>query len=100
MKLARTLSARTLSMVIALGLSVSGQSEHVSMPSLAVSGEVTKPLKLGAADIAKMPHRSVQAKAHDGSTHTYEGINLIDILSQAGVQFGEQLKGPKLAMFL
>jgi DMSO/TMAO reductase YedYZ molybdopterin-dependent catalytic subunit len=67
---------------------------------LTVEGEVAKPVKLSLADLAKLPHKTVQAKGHDGKENTYEGVPLIDILSAAGVPFGEQLGGQNLALFL
>ena len=68
--------------------------------SLTIRGEGAKEMKLGAADLAKLPHKSVQAKAHDGKTYTYTGVPLVDILSMAGVTFGEAIRGPKLSQFL
>src|SRR5882762_4193138 len=67
---------------------------------LTVSGEVATPLKLTAADLAKLPRRTLHAKAHDGKDATFEGIELGDVLKLAGVKFGEQLRGKDLALFL
>jgi len=88
-----------LSVLLFVQLS-SGQNAPPPAAGLTVGGDVAKPLKLTAADIAKMPHKSLQAKGHDGKMYTYDGVPLIDILSQAGVQFGESLRGPKMQMFL
>ncbi len=68
--------------------------------SLSVSGEVEKPLKLTAADLAKLPHRSVRAKGHDGKEAEFEGVLLVEILKLAGVKFGEELRGKNLALYL
>jgi len=68
--------------------------------SLSVSGEVEKPLKLTAADLAKLPHRSVRAKGHDGKEAEFEGVPLVEILKLAGVKFGEDLRGKNLALYL
>ena len=67
---------------------------------LTVDGEVATPLKLTAADLAKLPRRTLRAKAHDGKEATFEGIELGDVLKLAGVKFGEQLRGKDLALFL
>jgi DMSO/TMAO reductase YedYZ molybdopterin-dependent catalytic subunit len=67
---------------------------------LTVGGEVTTPLKLTAADLAKLPHRSVTARTHDGKAASFDGIELGDVLQLAGVKFGEQLRGKDLALFL
>jgi DMSO/TMAO reductase YedYZ molybdopterin-dependent catalytic subunit len=67
---------------------------------LTVGGEVEKPLKLSVSDLSKFPRRSVQAKDHDGKEHRYDGIELQEILRQAGVKQGKELRGKALALFL
>jgi len=68
--------------------------------SLSVSGEVDKPLKLTAAEIARLPHRSVRTKGHDGNEAQFEGVPVIEVLKLAGVKFGEDLRGKNLALYL
>lgn len=67
---------------------------------LTINGVVPKPQKLTAADLAKLPRRSVPIKAADGSVTTYEGPILSDVLALAGVVFGPELKGPALANYV
>lgn len=67
---------------------------------LSVSGEVEKPLKLTAADLAKLPHRTIKAKGHDGKEAEFEGVLLGEVLKLAGVKFGEELRGKNLALYL
>lgn len=67
---------------------------------LSISGEVERPLKLTAADLAKLSRRSVRAKDHDGQESTFEGVELGEVLKLAGVKFGEQMRGKSLALFL
>lgn len=67
---------------------------------LNVSGDVPTSLKLSAADFAKLPRRSVQAKDHDGKDAAFEGVMVYEILKLAGVEFGEKLRGKKLASYL
>src|ERR1051325_3623361 len=62
---------------------------------LTIDGDVPKPQKLTAADFAKLPRRSVEVKNPDGSTSTYEGPILADVLALAGVKFGPDVKGPE-----
>lgn len=69
-------------------------------PTLSVSGEVAKPLKLSAADLAKLPRQTIEAKDHDGKPTTFEGVALIEVLRLAGVELGEKLRGKNLALFL
>jgi DMSO/TMAO reductase YedYZ molybdopterin-dependent catalytic subunit len=67
---------------------------------LTVGGEVAKPLNLTAADLAKLPHRTVKATEHDGSVGTFAGVDLLEILKLAGVEFGEHLRGKALALYV
>lgn len=69
-------------------------------PALVVDGIVPTPTKLTAEELAKLPRRTVQTKAADGSTVTYEGPELAEVLRVAGVKFGADLKGPALANYL
>ena len=62
---------------------------------LTIDGDVPKPQKLTAADFAKLPRRSVEVKNSDGSTSTYEGPIVADVLALAGVKFGPDVKGPE-----
>ncbi len=98
---------RTLSiffLLVSLGSPVAfGQTKQVSVPAtqvLTVGGEVARPLKLGAADLAKLPRLTVSAKDHDGKPATFEGVALVEVLRLAGVEFGEKLRGKSLALFL
>ncbi len=67
---------------------------------LIIGGEVEKPQQLTAADLAKLPRRSVKATDPDGKEFTYEGVLLIDVLKLAGLRFGETLRGKRLATYL
>ena len=68
---------------------------------LTIAGDVTTPLTLAKADLAKLPRTSVTVKA-DGSDEqtTYEGVLLYDILKQAGAPLGKQLMGKALATYV
>ena len=98
----RTISI--LFLLVSLGSPVAyGQSKPVSSPDsqvLSVGGEVAHPLKLSAADLTKLPRQTVSAKEHDGTTATFEGVALVEVLRLAGVEFGEKLRGKSLALFL
>ncbi|HEY7182539.1 MAG TPA: molybdopterin-dependent oxidoreductase [Blastocatellia bacterium] len=87
---------------VALIPAVSGQTPQTPAPdvSLSVGGEVENPIKLTAADLAKLPRRSVRAKDHDGKESEFEGSPLIEVLKLAGVKFGEGLRGKNLALYL
>lgn len=84
----------------AIAFGQTGAAPSAAQVLLTVEGEVATPLKLTAADLTKLTHRSVTAKTHDGKQATFEGIELGDVLKLAGVKFGEQLRGKELALFL
>jgi len=65
-----------------------------------VTGEVTQPLKLYEADIAKMNKVSVNLTDKDGKDHSYSGVPVIDILNNAGVTTGKQLHGENLTKYV
>ena len=64
---------------------------------LTISGEVTKPFSLQAADLKAMPHAEVVAKDKDGKNHTYTGVPLAELLKQAGTTTGAELRGKNLS---
>jgi DMSO/TMAO reductase YedYZ molybdopterin-dependent catalytic subunit len=68
--------------------------------TLSVSGEVEKPLQLTLSDLSKMPRRSVKTKNPDGKDVTYDGVELREILSRAGVRFGEEMRGKAVANYV
>jgi len=80
----------------------SGQTPQSATPaiSLGISGEVERPLKLTAADLGKLPRRSIRAKDHSGTESEFEGVPLVEVLKLAGVKFGEGLRGKHLELFL
>ena len=67
---------------------------------LTVGGEVEKTLKLTASDLSKLPRHTVRAKGHDEKEHKYEGVMLGEVLAQAGVKFGKELRGKALGTYL
>jgi len=54
---------------------------------------------LTAAQIAGLPHMTVSTKDHDVSAQ-FEGVPLAMLLSNAGVQLGDKLRGPRLTEVL
>lgn len=68
----------------------------MAMNALAVDVENGKSLRLTAADLAKLPRKEVKAKDHDGKEAVYSGVELRDILLQAGAVFGKDFRGAHL----
>ncbi|MBN9384328.1 MAG: molybdopterin-dependent oxidoreductase [Chitinophagaceae bacterium] len=71
-----------------------------AQPAIKVSGEVTKPLQLQTADLAKMKRVTVSMRDRDGNEHPYTGVPVAEILDQAGVTTGKQLRGENLTKYL
>lgn len=93
-----------LSLIALLSVFTVGQTKPSPAPAadflLSVGGEVERPLKLSAIDLARLPHRTVRAKEHDGKEATFEGVELGEVLKLAGVKFGEAMRDKSLALFL
>jgi hypothetical protein len=66
---------------------------------IAAGGEIAKPLKLTAEDLAQLPHTRVHAKAHDVEGD-YDGVLLSVLLRALGAPNGEALRGPDLGLYV
>jgi len=67
--------------------------------TVAVGGEVSTPLRVDRAMLAKMPRQKVTASAHHVSGE-WEGVPLLDVLRAAGAPLGDALRGPNLALYV
>ena len=92
--------------VLLLGYSALAQQTAPPKPSTGpsdfrISGAVTTPLDLTAADLKNMPRKTLRVdNAHSGKTEAYEGVLVEDLLKKAGVPQGEQLRGPAMATYV
>jgi len=68
--------------------------------SIKITGEVTKPLTLTAAQIAAMPHITINMNDRDGKPHSYSGVAIQYLLDSAGVTTGKQLRGENLSKYV
>jgi DMSO/TMAO reductase YedYZ molybdopterin-dependent catalytic subunit len=69
--------------------------------TVAVVGEVEKPLLLDAAYFKKMPRVTVRRIAHfDHKEHTYTGIPLSEIIRECGAIPNNELKGKSLSKYV
>jgi hypothetical protein len=85
---------------LAKSTTVYAAPDTVAAPAvLKVEGAVPTPLSLIADDLAKMPRATAPLTA-DGTTTTYEGVLLYDILVKAGWQFGHGMTGKPMASYL
>lgn len=74
--------------------------KNTSAQTLTVSGEVTKPLTLQAAEFKAMPRAEVTGKDRDGKEHRYAGVPLVEVLRAAGVTLGGELRGENLMKYV
>jgi DMSO/TMAO reductase YedYZ molybdopterin-dependent catalytic subunit len=95
-----------LMLMIATGLAVksipASQSPAGAPASeLRIQGSVAHPLTLTAADLKKMPRKTVTVlNPHEQKTAAFEGVPLEEVLAKAGVPQGESLRGPALATYI
>ena len=76
-----------------------GQAPAAAPAVLIVEGAIATPLSLTAEDLDKMPRATATLTA-DGTTTTYEGVLLYDILVKAGWQFGHGMTGKGMASYV
>lgn len=81
-------------------LAASGDEESLPVVAVRVAGAVPNPVRLDQLALAKLSRQSVRVKDRDGNESTYEGTPLHEVLEQAGVKFGNDLRGPALASYL
>ena len=93
------MTSRRLLAALLLTGSLANAEPPTTMPSgVHVGGDVPTALTLAATDLAVMPHQSMSVKDHDGSTATYAGVPVRELLLKAGMPLGQhRLRGPLLA---
>jgi len=67
---------------------------------LKVRGAGLKSVDLTSADLAGMGRRTLTVKEKDGAEAKYEGVTVEDILTKAGMTFGQSLRGARLRDYL
>ena len=70
-----------------------------TVPVLTISGAVTQPLRLTAADLAAMPRTTLRA-THEAIERTFEGVLLHEVLKRAGAPTGANLRGKALSAYV
>ena len=66
---------------------------------LTIQTETGKQTVLSRADLESLPRTKVTTHSAEASS-TFEGVTLKDLLEKAGVEFGQSLKGKRLASCL
>lgn len=68
---------------------------------LKIGGAVSTPLTLTAADLGKMPRKTLSVtNPHNKKPEVYEGVQLEELLRRAGVPQHEQLRGQDMATYV
>lgn len=75
-------------------------AQNVKEAVVKVEGEVLKPLTLTISDLAKMKHVDAVMKNREGVMQQYSGVSVFDLLQQAGVTVGKELKGENLTKYM
>jgi DMSO/TMAO reductase YedYZ molybdopterin-dependent catalytic subunit len=75
-----------------------GQSSETAF--VRVEGEVLRPLKLTIEDLKQLPAHEVRVAGMQGVEQTFKGVRLVDVLEQAGVTLGRDLRGENLTKSL
>ncbi len=56
--------------------------------------------ELSAADLARLPRKTVKLPDEPGTTIEYEGVQLADVLEHVGVKLGKEVRGPRVASYV
>jgi hypothetical protein len=69
-------------------------------PTLTIAGDITTPLTLSPADLKALPRTTLTVRQDDGTTVTYEGVLVGELLKRAGAPLGRDLSGQALATYV
>lgn len=85
-------------------LGISSQNLFAQNPTkeavIKIEGEVVKPLSLSLSDFAKMKHIEASMKDREGIIQHYSGVPIFELLQQAGVTVGKELRGENLTKYM
>jgi DMSO/TMAO reductase YedYZ molybdopterin-dependent catalytic subunit len=84
--------------VVCVILQIAASAQQAAPAWLEIGGDVPHPRTLQEQDWKQLKHTSLSAtNAHEKKTATYSGVPLRDLLKDAGVPLGENLRGKALA---
>lgn len=72
---------------------VAGAVHAGDAQAVRIVGRDGEPISLSAADFAALPRVEVTAKEKGGSSATFSGVNVADLLAKAGMPQGDKLRG-------
>jgi len=100
-KIVFALVAFFFSPFLALAQANSAGPQTGATSELRIGGAVQTPLTLTAADLKKMPRKTLAVtNPHSQKKETYEGVALEEILRKAGALNGEQMRGPAMTTYV
>ena len=79
---------------------VRGQTTPSVNAMLRVIGKVERPLNLPDIDLQALPRKRLAVIDEKGTSVTYEGVLVVELLRRAGVPLDEQLRGPQMKLFV
>ena len=85
-------------LLLALSLSFVAAAQNESASALVIHGAVAKEQQFTPGDLKQLARITVTAKDHDGNTHSYQGVSLNLLLSQAGVPQQGALRGKGMSL--
>ncbi|HKD69777.1 MAG TPA: molybdopterin-dependent oxidoreductase [Candidatus Binataceae bacterium] len=81
------------------GRSADQKPQSAPNTAVKVSGEVSHPLTLTAADLAALPHQNVSADEKT-SRQRYQAVAVVDLLRRAGAPLGSALRGSNMRLYV
>jgi len=93
----------SLALLVCAQTALRGQNAApaAAAPELKIHGSVETPLTLSAADLKKMPRKTLTVtNAHEKKTEVYEGVLVQELLRRAGAAQGGSLRGPAMASYV
>jgi hypothetical protein len=93
--------AVVLSVLCACGVAETSRSaQDPNEALLTLTREDLPPVRLTAADFAKLTRQQVKATDHEQNVATFEGVLLRDVLKPLALPFGKDLRGKALTVYL
>jgi len=98
--LCRAVGVIALAVGVSFEVSITGQTgDAAATGSVAVAGDVARPLTLTVADLKAMPRTTVTIP-EQGKDVKYTGVLIGEILTRAGAPLGRDLSGPAVATYV
>jgi hypothetical protein len=68
--------------------------------SLKITNTENKETTFSSADLQSLPQTTLKVEGEDGMMHTYKGIDIITLLSKAGVAFGKEARRQTIISYM